>query len=229
MRFWGPIFSDKKLVAPGLEPSRGGAVAGVGALPREPCHFRVRHFMPSWCGEFSVFQIVNCPWLVLSDFAYLSYLELNAWHRPDSWYWHRCADLLRCVRCADLLRSALCLGTDTGETCCDCCCLWKTASLLVPTFSATTCDFCLPHDGSRLYAELGAVGHGTNAYSAVVNSEWHKNKVISLTCVRSLCCIWTFHLTLSHYIDSDWVPQNVVTSRHMLYFMPIMSVVSCWC
>ena len=38
-----------------------------------------------------------------------------------------------------------------------------------------------------------------------------------------------FHLTLSHYIDSNWGPQNVVTSRHMLYFMPIMSVVSCWC
>jgi hypothetical protein len=72
--------------------------------------------------------------------------------------------------------------------------------------------------------------NGTNAYSAVVNSEWHKNKVISLTCVRSPCCFWTFfHLTLSHYIDSDWVPQNVVTSRHMLYFMTIMSIVSCWC
>ena len=50
-----------------------------------------------------------------------------------------------------------CIVDNTGETCCDCRCLWKTASLLVPTFSAATCD-CLPHDGSRLYAELGAVG-----------------------------------------------------------------------
>ena len=153
---------------------------------------------------------------------YLSYLELNAWHRPDSWYWHRCADLLRCVRSALLTTPAK-------------------PAVTVVVYGKPQAFWCLPLAQPRvifvyLMMDQDCMpswepwANGTNAYSAVVNSEWHKNKVISLTCVRSLCCFWTFlHLTLSHYIDSDWVPQNVVTSRHMPYFMPIMSAVSCWC
>ena len=168
------------------------------------------------------FPDCQLPWLVLSNFAYLSYLELNAWHRPDSWYWHRCADLLRCVRSALLTTPAK-------------------PAVTVVVYGKPQAFWCLPLAQPRvifvyLMMDQDCMpswepwANGTNAYSAVVNSEWHKNKVISLTCVRSLCCLWTFfHLTWSHYIDPDWVPQNVVPSHHMLYFMPTMSVVSCWC
>ena len=130
------------------------------------------------------FPDCQLPWLVLSNFAYLSYLELNAWHRPDSWYWHRCADLLRCVRSALLTTPAK-------------------PAVTVVVYGKPQAFWCLPLAQPRvifvyLMMDQDCMpswepwANGTNAYSAVANSEWHKNKVISFTCVRSLCCFWTF-------------------------------------
>ena len=115
---------------------------------------------------------------------YLSYLELNAWHRPDSWYWHGCADLLRCVRSALLTTPAK-------------------PAVTVVVYGKPQAFWCLPLAQPRvifvyLMMDQDCMpswepwANGTNAYSAVANSEWHKNKVISFTCVRSLCCFWTF-------------------------------------
>ena len=106
-------------VAPGLEPSRGGAVAGVGGrlflllhdwicCGRGGAPYRESHAVFKWdiSGHLDVLSSLFSRLSIAPGWCHLTlpicpiYLELNAWHRPDSWYWHRCADLLRCVRSA---------------------------------------------------------------------------------------------------------------------------------
>ena len=182
----------KSWIAPGLKPSRGGAVVGVGgALPREPCRFQVRHFMPSWCAEFSVFQIVNCPWLVSFDFAYLSYI----------------LGIERFLVLTDIGAQTFCAVSEVH-------CwqyrrnlLWQSLFMenRKPSGAYLQCSRVWFLFTSWWIKTVCRVSRGPMEQTlTVLLAFWTgpKNKVFSFTCVRSLCCFWTFfHLTLSH--DSD--------------------------
>ena len=187
-------------VAPGLEPSRGGAVAGVGGrLTERAMPFSSETFhaiLMCWvlCFPDCQLPLVGVIWLCL--------FVLYTWNwTPD----------IVLILCTDIGAQTFCAVSEVH--------CWQYRRNLL--WQSLFMENRKPSGSSGAYLQCSRVWFLFTSWwiktvcrvgsrgpmeqtLTVLLAFWigPKNKVFSFTCVRSLCCFWTFfHLTLSH--DSD--------------------------